>query len=264
MREMLTLAPGIVTLTFVQPEGKAADAVIRPVVPPEARGQVTLMFEAGNLNGTLSRPGETCLIRCDRESRLGVEITTASGEGNPVGGLELVYLSPDKGAAGDRIDAVVRRQDGRISGVRFGEAPPARGTAAPISGLCLALPPGGARLRVQDMVSGRIAIPGTWLHSPRGDQPFTDLKIWCDRPEEAPALRITADFARAGRIETEGRIVRLRGSGTDDPLLHLGFALLPESADPGGSMTQATEQRGRHEYKVYAARKPFCKTTSDC
>ncbi|PYF07457.1 hypothetical protein C8J30_1178 [Rhodobacter viridis] len=256
MRELLTLAPGILTLTFVQPEGMLADAVIRPVVPAESLGQLTLMFEAGNASGTLSRPGEICIIRCNRESRLAVDITAASGEGKPVGGLELVYLSQDNCAKCDRIDALVRRQDGRISAVQFGEPAPTRGSDAPITGLCLALPPGQARLRVQDMVSGRIAAPGNWLHAARGNHPFTDLKIWVEQRKEPQVLRITADFAQAGRIEAEGTVLRLRGNGTDDPLLRIGLALLPESPVSGGSMTAATEQRGARKYKVYGAPKP--------
>ena len=42
MYETVKLQPGILTLTFVSPDGEGADAMIRPIVPAAARHAITL------------------------------------------------------------------------------------------------------------------------------------------------------------------------------------------------------------------------------
>lgn len=231
MYETVKLQPGIVTLTFVSPDGEGADATIRPIVPAAARHAITLMFEPGNLSGALTQPGEFCVIRCGQPAVLGIEITTQRPDGRPRGGIDLTYLSqrgPDP-APDARIgaDYVIHLSGYGDRPARFGAWVEGDIPDLAIGGLMVAPRSGRPRIMLQDPASGQIAPPGVFLGSQGGFRPLSELRLWIEDPDGRSKLGVEADFAEAGRVEASGTMISLHGAGPGDRLLRLNMSLMP-------------------------------------
>lgn len=241
MYETIKLQPGIVKLTFVAPAGEAANALIRPIIPPESRQVISVMFEAGNVAGALAAPGEFCLIRCGRAAVLGVEISAHQAGGQPRGGIELDYLStrgPDP-LPGDvpGADYVVHLAGHGDRPVRFGAWASGDTAEQPIAGLMIRNRLGRPRIITQDPTTDQIAQPGDFLGSRGGFKPFSELRLWIDEPDGRNRLNVEANFAEAGQISATGTMVTLHGASASDRLMRLKILLqqMPAEAVPFSS-----------------------------
>ena len=253
MYETVKLQPGILTLTFVAPEGEAADAIIRPIVPAASRHAVTLMFEPGNLSGALTEPGEFCVIRCGQPAVLGIEISTAVPDGRPRGGIDLTYLSqrgPDP-APDTRLgaDYIVHLSGYGDRAARFGAWVEGDTPDLAIGGLMLTPRSGRPRIMLQDPISGQIAPPGMFLGSHGGFRPLSELRMWIEEPDGRNRLSVEADFAEAGRVQAAGTMVSLHGAGPGDRLLRLNLALTPLTN--GAAATPAGPARRNDRIRIF-------------
>ena len=237
MYETVKLTPGILTLTFVAPPEGTPDALIRVVVPPASRHAISLMFEAGNVAGALTAPGEFCVIRCGYPAVLGIEITAHQAEAQPRGGIELNYLSrrgpdpaPETNAGADYILHLAGHGDrpARFGALTGGDRP-----EHSIAGLMIQQRSGRPRIIAQDPNTGQVAKPGDFLGSRGGFQPFSELRLWIDEPDGRNRLAVEAEFAEAGRVTASGTMVSLHGTGASDRLLRLCLALeqMPVAGD---------------------------------
>lgn len=249
MYQTVKLQPGLLTLTFVAPAEGEADALIRPVVPPASRQAISLMFEAGNVTGALTAPGEFCVIRCGRPASLGIEITSRKAGAQPRGGIELNYLSsrgpdpaPDETAGADYILHLSDHGDrpARFGGWAGGDTP-----EQAIGGLMIRARSGRPRILAQDPATGQIAQPGDFLGSRGGFRPLAELQLWIDEPDGRNRLAVEAEFAEAGRVSASGTMVSLHGSGPGDRLLRLNMALEQMPAESGKSATPRRNDRIR-------------------
>ncbi|WP_134681986.1 hypothetical protein [Paracoccus ravus] len=229
MYETVKLTPGILTLTFVAPAEGAADAVIRPVVPPASRHAVTLMFEAGNVSGALLSPGEFCVIRCGSPAVMGIEITAGAAGAQPRGGIELNYLSrrgPDpKADQNAAVDYILHLAGHGDRPGRFGTSTGADSPEHAVAGLLIRPRTGRPRIVLQDPVTGQIAQPGDFLGSRGGFRPLSELRMWIDEPDGSTRLAVEAEFEKAGRVQAAGTMVSLHGREYDDRLLRLNITL---------------------------------------
>ncbi|MBT9247770.1 hypothetical protein KM031_21365 (plasmid) [Gemmobacter fulvus] len=244
MYETVKLQPGLLTLTFVAPAEGSADALIRPVVMPASRQALSLMFEAGNVAGALTSPGEFCVIRCGRPAVLGIEISARQTGAMPRGGIELNYLSrrgpdpaPDETTGADYILHLAGHGDRPAS---FGSWTGGDTPDQAIAGLMIRARTGRPRIVAQDPATGQIAQPGDFLGSRGGFRPFSELQLWIDEPDGRYRLGVEAEFAEAGRVSASGTMVSLHGMSTGDRLLRLRMVLEQMSAD---SEKRATARR---------------------
>ena len=229
MYETIKLQPGIVKLMFVAPVNEVANALIRPIIPPESRQAISIMFEAGNVTGALAEPGEFCLIRCGRAAVLGVEISAQQAGTQPRGGIELDYLSlrgpdPLPGEA-TGADYVVHLAGHGDRPARFGAWASGDTVEQPIAGLMIRNRLGRPRIITQDPATDQIAQPGDFLGSRGGFKPFCELRLWIDEPDGRNRLKVEADFAEAGLVNATGTMVSLHGAGPSDKLMRLKILL---------------------------------------
>lgn len=249
MYETVKLQPGLLTLTFVAPAEGAADALIRPVVPPASRQAISLMFEAGNISGALTAPGEFCVIRCGRPAVLGIEITARHAGVQPRGGIELNYLSrrgpdpaPDETVGADYILHLAGHGD---RPARFGTWTGGDTPEQAIAGLLIRHRTGRPRIVAQDPATGQIAQPGDFLGSRSGFRPFSELRLWIDEPDGRNRLGVEADFAEAGRVNATGTMISLHGAGANDRLLRLNIVLEQMPVDSAKSAATRRNDRIR-------------------
>jgi hypothetical protein len=92
MHGILSLNPGLILLRYKN-ERREGNATICPIIPPESRGAITLVFDPASRNDTLTTPGEVCVIRCIRPALLRLEISSLQTGLPPLGSIEVEYLS---------------------------------------------------------------------------------------------------------------------------------------------------------------------------
>ena len=249
MYQTVKLKPGLLTLTFVAPAEGKANALIRPVVPPASRQAISLMFEAGNVSGALTAPGEFCVIRCGRLAVLGIEITASQAGVQPCGGIELHYLSnrgPDPAsdeAAG--ADYILHLSGYGDRPARFGSWAGGNTPEQAVGGLMMRARTGRPRIMAQDPATGQIAGPGDFLGSRGGFRPLSELLLWIDEPDGRSRLAVEAEFAETGRVTAAGTMVSLHGSGPSDRLLQLNLTLQQMPTESGKATTPKRSDRIR-------------------
>lgn len=239
MYEKLKLNPGILTLRLAKPQAGEINAVVRPIVPVASREAIRLMFQPGNVSGTLTQVDELCVIWCGKTALLVLEITAAQGNGTSNGSVELDYLAftppePDTDPSPDMTVYLDRQGD---KPAQFGTWVGADEPGHPIAGVMINPRANRPRIMLRDLASGQIAAPGEYLGSTSGFRPLCDFQAWIDAPDDRYRLDVLAEYALSGRAQAYGTLVTLHGTGPGDTLVRLNIQVAPlgtsgESPDP--------------------------------
>ena len=242
MYEMLSLNPGLILLRYKK-QGGQSNAIIRPIIPAESRGAITLLFDPANKDNALTTPGEVCVLRCERPALLRLEITSRQVQVPPRGSIEMEYISqPKRHTFGYQSDVAQMVQPPEMAHVfdyfahfhllgdqpgAFGEWLQGDGTSQGIEGLYIKPAPGQPRLMLRDLASGQVAAPGEYLGTRGQFRPLSGLEIWIDDPANTHVVRVEALFRNAGRVEQSGAFLTLRGIEPDDKLLGINLRIAP-------------------------------------
>lgn len=266
MHETLSLNPGLILLRYKK-QGGQANAVIRPVIPAESRGAITLLFDPGSRDDALTTPGEVCVLRCDRPALLGLEITSRQPWVPPRGSIEVEYISQPRrqpqGRGAETAPSAPAREPAPVLDYfahfhllgdqpgAFGEWLQGDGTSQGIEGLCIQPAPGLPRIMMRDRASGQVAAPGEFLGTRGRFRPLTELEIWIDDLASTHVIRVEALFRNAGRVEQSGSFLTLRGMEPDEKLLGINLRVMPRTplhqSTPEPSFQSARAQTTRSE-----------------
>ncbi len=239
MYEVLSLNPGLILLRYKK-QGSQSNAIIRPVIPADQRGALSIMFDPAARNEALSAPGEVCVLRCVRPAKLGIEISSRQPGVPPRGSIEVEYLAqPSRNA--DAMDAYTPvaapapefdyAAHFHLLGdqlAAFGEWLEGDGETQGIEGLCIQPVPGLPRVMMRDLASGQTAAPGEFLGTRGRFRPLTAVEIWIDGPP-THVIHMEARLRNAGEIMQSGTFLTLRGMEPDEKLLGIKLRIVPRA-----------------------------------
>lgn len=264
MHETLSLNPGLILLHYKKQSGQA-NAVIRPIIPAESRGAITILFDPGTHNDALTTPGEVCVLRCDRQASLVLEITSNQHLVPPRGSIEVEYISQPRRRPETRVTesapTAARREPipaldyfahfhllGDQPGA-FGAWLQGDGTSQGIEGICIQPTPGMPRIMMRDRVSGQVAAPGEFLGTRGRFRPLTELEIWLDELSSEHVIRVEALFRNAGRVEQSGSFLTLRGIEPDEKLLGINLRVQPRQPQPQATAEPSFQSTRRQQLR---------------
>lgn len=253
MYEKLKLTPGLLTLRLVKPQSGEINAVVRPIVPVASRHAIRLMFQPGNVAGSLTQVDELCVIWCGQPAVIVLEINAAHGDGTANGSVELDYLATTapEAVAGPAMDMTVYLDRLGDKSAPFGTWVGADEPGHPIAGVMLHPRTNRPRIMLRDLASGQIAAPGEYLGSTAGFRPLCEFQAWIDGPDDRHRLHVLAEFSLAGRVEAYGTLVTLHGAGPDDRLVRLNLQLKPFEATAGNADPSQPKPKRRDRVRIF-------------
>lgn len=235
MFEKIAIRPGLMILRFRQ-QDRPSNAIIRPVVAPEDRNDVTVVFDPTRTSQTLNAPGDVCVIQCRRATELGIDIASRDPAHPARGSVELEHLGRAQAARPDPAAKFMSFDDDPgdagaitcLAHIAFigdrraqagdwlrGDAP-----AHSIEGLQFHCPE-DAPVFARDLTNDQIAAPGEFLGSRGQKRALAALELWLEGDDQGAELQVEALFENAGFVERRGRHLTIEGLGRTDKLLGL-------------------------------------------